>query len=112
MTQLILDDEFNDMMVISDILDALYGGELHSGVLKNKDGNLIKKIAGHGIPYYYHYEKKFSEIIANFSVLNKSRNKEASLKQLKELLGEEIYNLINEFYCKYILDNGSKEKSL
>lgn len=100
----IMREEFGLLAAMSDILDAIYSGNLHSGVLKNENGELIKKSIGHGIAYYSTKENGFKEMIANFGAIIKSNNQEQSLKYLKELVGDELYNLLMNFYLENILE--------
>ena len=100
----IMREEFGLLAAMSDILDAIYSGNLHSGVLKNENGELIKKSFGHGIAYYSRKENEFVEMIANFGAIIKSNNQEESLKYLKELVGDELYNLLMNFYLENILE--------
>lgn len=96
--------EFGALMAIGDILDAIYEGELHSEVLKNVNGEAIPPTAGHGISYYYDSpEKAFSEMIANFTSISKSKNSNNMLDLLKSIVGEELYNMLNNFYNDNII---------
>lgn len=90
---------YPEYTIICDILDAIYGGKLFNGIMKNTLTNKKINFDGHGINYYSDEEKVFDEIIANFSVLLKLGKTEI----LKEIVGENIYNMISDFYYKYIL---------
>lgn len=94
----ILRSEHNVMMVIGDILDAIFGGQLHSRELLNEEGNKIKGTCGHGIAYYGSYSHGFDEMVANFGTLLKSRTSFEDLKLLRELVGEEVFTMISDFY--------------
>lgn len=98
-----LRSEFGAFMAIGDILDAIYEGELHSRVLKNENGEFIKGTAGHGISYYYNINNGFYEMIANFASIVKSKDSSETLNLLKSIVGEELYNLLCEFYYDNIV---------
>ena len=102
--------EFSCFREIGDILDAIYEGEIHSGKLKDGNCKSINKIPGHGIAYYYGYNESFSEIMANFSLIVKSQNSNEALKFLKSLIGDELYNIISDFYYKNIVFANLEEK--
>lgn len=97
-TDAILRTEHNVMMVTGDILDAIYGGELHSRELRNAYGDKIKGTCGHGIAYYGSYSHGFDEMVANFGTLLKSRTADQDLRYLKNLVGEEVFTMISDFY--------------
>jgi len=101
----ILSIEFSSFASIADILDAIYEGELHSGVLKNEHGEKIEKTAGHGIQYYSLTKHGFDEIVADFATIVKSKNSEEMLKLLNHLIGDELYQLISEFYYNSIVES-------
>lgn len=102
-TESIMRSEFGAFMAIGDILDAIYEGELHSGVLKNEIGDKIKPTSGHGISYYFDNKHGFDEMIANFSTIVKSNDSVQMLKLLKDLVGEELYNMLSNYYYNYIV---------
>lgn len=99
----IIRNEFGGYMSIGDILDAIYEGKVYSQVLVNKDGNIIDGVAGHGINYYYGTRHGFDEMIANFASILKSKDYLDNLVLLKEIIGEDLYNMISNFYFKEIL---------
>ena len=89
-------------MKCGDILDAIYEGSLHSGMLKNQQGEKVKKTAGHGLAYYYDTSHGFDEMIANFAFVCKSKDAVEKLELLKSIVGEELYNMLSEFYYQNI----------
>lgn len=107
-TDAIMRSEYGSLMGICDILDALYDGYLHSSNLKNQDGNKIKRTAGHGISYYFGTSHGFDEIVANFASISKSKDAVKMLELLKIAVGEEVYNMISNFYYQEII--GLKEE--
>lgn len=91
----------------NDIIDAIFEGKPHDGVLKDNNGKKIAACSGHGIKYYtYTFTAKhgFDEMIANFAVLVKSNGTEKNLRVLRDIVGYEIYNMISNFYYTNILE--------
>lgn len=105
----IIRSDFGALMAIGDILDAIYEGNLHSYNLKNQQGEKIKKTAGHGLRYYYSTNHGFDEMIANFSSISKSKDSKEMLEFLKEIVGDELYNMLSSFYYENIV-NLNKEQ--
>ena len=99
----IMREEFGDLMAIGDILDAIYEGSLHSNNLSNMQGEKIKSTPGHGIYYYYGTKHGFDEMIANFASLSKSNQSKKHLQLLKSIVGDEVYNMISNFYYQNIV---------
>ena len=97
-------NDFSGFISIGDILDAIYDGRLHSGILKNSQGSLIPSTCGHGLNYYYATEHGFYEMIANFSAIAKSNKAEDNLLFLKSIIGDEVFNMIYDFYYYDILN--------
>lgn len=84
---------------ISDILDAFFNGVLHNGIIENRQTGKKVNLPGHGTNYYSSDMKQFAEIVAQFSVLLKL----GETQLLKETIGEEAYNMINDYYHQNIL---------
>lgn len=105
----IIRSEFEVLGAIGDILDAIYEGELHSGVLQNETGEKIKRTAGHGISYYSNPYHGFDEMIANFATIIKLPNSEENLNTLKDMIGEEVFKMLREFYYNNITRSNVKE---
>lgn len=99
----IMRSEFGALMAIGDILDAIYEGNLYSKNQKNEQGEKIKGTPGHGIYYYYNTSNGFNEMIANFAFISKSKDSKEILQLLKEIVGDEVYNMISEFYYQNIV---------
>ena len=100
----ILRSEFPAFRAIGDILDAIYKGEFFSNILVNEKGKIIKATSGHGIAYYSNQDQGFKEMIANFAVIVKSKNAPEMLDLLRSIIGEELYNLLSDFYYENIVD--------
>lgn len=102
-TDAIMRSEYGSLIAIGDILDAIYDGKLRSNNLVNSQGENVRVLYGHGISYYYATEHGFDEMIANFASISKSQDSEKMLKLLKETVGEEVYNMISNFYYENIV---------
>ena len=106
-------EEYGNIGNISDIIDAIYEGEFKSNVLLDDRGQTINKVAGHGIPYYScRIEYCFCEIIANYSAIIKSKDCNELLIMLKDIIGDELYNLISDFYNNNIIYYNDNVKTL
>lgn len=106
----ILRSEFGAFIAIGDFLDAIYEGFLNSENLKNQNGEKIKSTYGHGINYYFSTSHGFDEMVAGFAWISKSKEATEMLQLLKETVGEEVYNMISDFYYQNIV--GIKEEQL
>lgn len=99
----ILRNEFGSLLPIGDILDAIYEGKLHSNTLKDNHGEAICRTGGHGLNYYYATLHGFDEMIANFAAISKANDAKEKLKMLKSIVGDEVYDMIRNFYYQNIL---------
>ena len=88
----------------NDIIDAIYRGKVCDGVLKSADGQKIVSFGGHGIRYYSQNKHGFDEMITQFAVLVKFKGAEENLQVLRNIVGDEIYNMISNFYYTNILE--------
>lgn len=105
----ILRNEFGSLLPIGDILDAIYEGKLHSNTLKDSQGEAICKTGGHGLNYYYATLHGFDEMIANFAAISKAGDAKEKLKMLKSIVGDEVYDMISNFYYHDILKLNTEE---
>lgn len=105
----ILRNEFGSLLPIGDILDAIYEGKLHSNTLKDSQGEAICKTGGHGLNYYYATLHGFDEMIANFAAISKANDAKEKLKMLKSIVGDEVYDMISNFYYHDILKLNTEE---
>lgn len=102
-----MEENYENVGAISDIIDAIYRGKVCDGVLKSADGQKIASFGGHGIKYYTYTliaKHGFDEMIANFAVLVKSKGAEENLRVLRNIVGDEVYNMISNFYYTNILE--------
>lgn len=100
----VMRSEFGAFISVGDIIDAIYIGEFKSQILKNNSGDLIKGTYGHGIPYFSIDEKGFSEMIANFAAISKSREGHETLTLLRGIVGDEVVDMIQNYYYENILN--------
>ena len=106
MIDLILRTKYGSFLAIGDYLDGIHVGKLNGGILKDKDGNKITGTYGHGIYYYSRgNEWAFNEMLANYSATAKSKNGKQELETLKEYIGEELFNIIQNYYYQEILQS-------
>lgn len=100
----IMCEEYGSIMAISDILDAILEGDLFSENLIDEENKIIESCSGHGIPYYScDLDMIFREMIANFSLIIKSNDSCEYLELLKNIIGEELYDLISNYYFENIV---------
>ena len=99
----ILRNEVSGISAISDIIDAIFEGKFHSATLTNSQNKKIKKMPGHGLYYYFETDHGFDEMIANFASMSKSKDANENLQMLKDIVGDEVYNMISNFYYKEII---------
>lgn len=96
---------YSELIAICDIIDAVFEGEFYHSKLKTKDNEQIKGVFGHGIGYYYSKDIVFQEIIANYSSLIKSDRKEESLEILRAMVGNELIDLLDNFYQNKMINS-------
>lgn len=109
----IMDNEFPGMFEVSDILDAIYCGKLHSERAVDSKGEKIKRIAGHGIYYYTNrgIPIRFNETMANCSAISKMKNSSEIFNRLRNIVGPEFVELITNYYMNNIVNSNKYEKS-
>ena len=106
MIDLILRTRHSAFLCVADYLDGIYSGKFKSGELFDKNNQKIKPGYGHGISYYRRgLSSVFSEMIANYSEIVKSKNPEESINILKKYIDEQLIDLIQEYYEKNILQS-------
>ncbi len=99
----LLYEKYSAYAAMSDMLDAIYNGRLKAGVLKDKDGQKIELLFGHGIDYYNVPHNIFNELIADYVEIIKEKDGEEALSFLRYVVGNEIVDLIEYYYEKNIL---------
>lgn len=95
---------FPEICIISDILDTITFGKYGSFQLKDKDNNILNCLFGHGAAYYR--EDKyliFNEMFANYVSLIKLKNSEEAILLLRQIVGDGIVDMLDNYYKEYIL---------
>lgn len=105
----ILRNEVSGISAISDIIDAIFEGKFHSATLTNSQNEKIKKMPGHGLYYYFETDHGFDEMIANFASISKSKDANENLQMLKDIVGDEVYDMISNFYYKEIIQLNTED---
>ena len=106
MVDLILRTRYAPLLCAADYLDAIHRGKFKSNELIDNNGEPIKSAYGHGIAYYrrdLHWA--FSEMIANYSEIIKSKNSEEGLITLRYYIGDELVDYIKNYYDNNILNS-------
>lgn len=111
MSNNILISYYSELMAICDIVDAIFQGDFYNSKLKTQDNEEIKGVFGHGIGYYYSQDIVFQEIIANYSLLIKSDRKEEAISILKIMIGNELIDLLNNFYQNKMINSNNYNSS-
>lgn len=104
LTETTIRNNYANIVSTIDIIDAIYKGKVCDGVLNTADGKKIASFGGHGIRYYSQKKRGFDEMIAQFAVLVKSKGYEENLQVLRNIVGDEVYNMISNFYYTNILE--------
>lgn len=105
--------EYGNFMSIGDFVDGITNGYFKNGLLKGLDGNIIRPCSGHGVNYYaVDYKAIFTEMIANYSAIIKSENPEAGLDALRYFIGDEIMDMLIDYYDTRILNSKNNIKSV
>lgn len=112
--ELIIRYDYDAFIAIGDIIDAITGGKFNSGLLKDKNNQKILPTCGHGIRYYSGCSNSkhfmFTEMVANYSTIIKSKKKEEALIFLKYIVGNELIELLDNFYKNKMLKLDSNKK--
>ena len=95
--------DYDTYSAISDIIDAISKGKYFESILKTENDEKIEAMNGHGVRYYSNYINGFREMLAQYSQIIKSKNRIEGLKMLRYYVGEELVDLLEEFYNKKIL---------
>ena len=111
MSNNILISYYSELMAICDIVDAIFQGDFYNSKLKTQDNEEIKGVFGHGIGYYYSQDIVFQEIIANYSLLIKSDRKEEAISILKIMIGNELIELLDNFYQNKMINSNNYNSS-
>lgn len=103
LTDAILRTRYGSFIALGDILDAIFIGKYKSEALIYNNENIIPEGYGHGIAYFEKgIDTMFDEIVANFSSIIKSYDRNETISYLKDIAGEEFINLLNNYYTNEI----------
>lgn len=87
--------EYGDYCAISDIVDDVFWG-----CKADFNGNYLSVTYQHGEKYYSSSSNQIHELVANFTQLKVTGN-ESSLNIIKDVFGEEFYNMLENIYAKF-----------
>ena len=94
-------EKFNVEFALENLFDALsYGKFFTTGI--DYMGEHFRVKAGHGIEYFL-TEQPFIEVIACYGEIIKSPRKEMGLAVLKDVMGQEFIDMLDEFYANMYL---------
>lgn len=100
----ILKNEYPGLLIISDIIDAIFLGKFFDNLLKDKEGKNISALSGHGIVYYSENRiNAFNEMIANYNAILKIKDSEYYIELLRKVVGDELVDLLETYYNEKIL---------
>ncbi len=102
--------EYDAFIAIGDIIDAITRGNFQSNLLRNDKNEKIESAYGHGVRYYSLKEHGFDEMVANYSSIIKSKHSNEILKLLRNIVGDELVDLLDEFYMTKIIGLKDYEK--
>ena len=100
---LLLRQLYDAFKSIGDFIDAISSGAYRSRVLKNDNGEVIPPSYGHGVRYYNMQHHKFCEMVANYSEIIKSKHADKVLIVLRNIVGDELVDMLDDFYCHKML---------
>ena len=94
-------DDFEIEFALENIFDALSNGHFFINGIKLNEENIKLKI-GHGIGYFK-TTHPFIEVFACYGEIIKSPKKEIGLAILKDVMGQEFIDMLDEFYANMYL---------
>ena len=107
---MIMRTEYDAFIAIGDIIDAISNGKFKSSLLYNSKQETILPAYGHGVKYYYRdnvdksSEIKFTEMIANYSSIIKSKHANEIIETLRNIVGNELVDMLENFYKTKMLN--------
>ena len=102
-TTIMLCYEYDAYISMVDIMDAIFIGKFYNGVVIDKKGDYVPKMCGHGIDYYMDSRHGFDEMIAEFGEIIKFEHSNKYIDELRQLIGNEIVDMIEDVYKNKIL---------
>lgn len=96
---------YNAIVAISDIIDAIFQGKFFNGVVYDEDNQMINgKHYGHGIDYFERISG-FKEMIADYGEIIKSNHGDGMIQYLRCIVGDEVVDMIKDVYENQILNS-------
>ena len=102
----IMRSDYGGVTAIGDYIDRITDGAFQTGKLLKENGTPMVGVYGHGLSYYFATDHGFDEMVANFAEMYKMPNAKENLQMLKDIIGEEMYNMISSYYYKNIVNYG------
>ena len=102
---------YAEIQAVSDIIDAIYEGMYYNSKLVSTNGEKIKGTFGHGMIYYHSIDVVFQEILANYCLLLKSDKKDETFQILKNIIGNDLFNMLDKFYNVELLNSSKYENN-
>ena len=106
LTDIKLQCEYGYYIEIADIIDAVYQGYYADKILKDENNKLISACPagyGHGTKYFADSSMIFKEMIADYGSIIKSKNAEEALKMLRNIVGDELVDMLDDYYMNTVL---------
>ena len=104
-----VEQQFHVLSSIEGLLDSLLLGQLYEGYSSN---NCYLRGFGHTKNYFMQdSENSYIELLAEYSVLVAYNDAEL-LEKIKEILGEEMYNILDSSLNSMFVDNSIDDKSV
>lgn len=107
----IMRNRFPEICIISSMLDTLTYGKYGSFQLKDNEGNILNCLFGHG-EVYFRDDKTliFNELFADYCALIKLKNSEENILYLRQIIGNELVDMLDNYYNENILDKQKERK--
>ena len=96
----VFSEKFDVEFMLADMFDALSKGEFHTNGIEFNGEHYAT--SGHGIEYFKRIHP-FVEILADYGGIIKSPRKEYGLTILKDVMGQEFIDMLDEFYANMYL---------
>ena len=96
---------FPEICIISDIIDEITFGKYGSFRLRDKENKILNCLFGHGEAYFRGDKYLiFNELFANYLALIKLKNSEEHLLFLRQIVGDGIIDMLDNYYKEHILN--------
>lgn len=102
---------FPEICIISDMLDEITFGKYGSYRLRDKDNQMLNCLFGHGEAYFRGDKYLiFNELFANYLALIKLKDSEEHLLFLRQIVGNDIVDMLDNYYKEYILSEQMQKR--